>query len=441
MSEAKKQTPVKNGSGVAYRIIAALIAAVCVGAFFLPTTFFVDHFFGKSLALQEFQLFEVAKHLKDAPYKLFTLIPTFTTTKSILGVVAGLLPYALTLALVIAFFIAVVSIFLGKKAAKPLFVATIIFTWGAALYAIGVLSITCYLPMAITFDIASIALAAFGTVAFVALMVVKLGVKTTILNSARFLLTLCFTACLILSLALEFTLVRGLLSKNKAFDIIPVVIVGLAIVNLFMASVRASAKKAFAFDFISSILEFLVSSTLLFISILSYILNPALLILCDAARIIAMVLFILTFANLMVDRKKKAVAAVRAAYKAAARKKKAATKTTATESAAPAENETPATPETDYFEGKLVDDFIETLNVAERNEFASLYLVNKADMPEIPEYKVGGDNQAFFDMVFIMLGDYRDKISDELLGKMYDFCYAEEQETSEVSEAPQTENA
>jgi hypothetical protein len=40
-------------------------------------------------------------------------------------------------------------------------------------------------------------------------------------------------------------------------------------------------------------------------------------------------------------------------------------------------------------------------------------------MPEIPAYQIGGDNQYFFEMVFITLGEYRDEIPDGLLSKMY----------------------
>jgi len=42
-------------------------------------------------------------------------------------------------------------------------------------------------------------------------------------------------------------------------------------------------------------------------------------------------------------------------------------------------------------------------------------------MPEIPAYEVGGDNKEFFRKMFIYLGQYRDKIPDGLLAKMYQF--------------------
>jgi hypothetical protein len=69
---------------------------------------------------------------------------------------------------------------------------------------------------------------------------------------------------------------------------------------------------------------------------------------------------------------------------------------------------------------KEIDKFIATLDVAERNQFASLYVLKLKDvMPEIPAYEIGGDNRYFFEMVFITLGEYRDDIPDGLLQKMY----------------------
>lgn len=80
----------------------------------------------------------------------------------------------------------------------------------------------------------------------------------------------------------------------------------------------------------------------------------------------------------------------------------------------------------DYFAGKQIDDFISTLSVAERNQFASLYVLKLKDvMPEIPAYQIGGNNRNFFEMVFITLGEYRDDIPDELLSKMYNHMCVE----------------
>ncbi|MBQ2769303.1 MAG: hypothetical protein IJF44_04965 [Clostridia bacterium] len=67
------------------------------------------------------------------------------------------------------------------------------------------------------------------------------------------------------------------------------------------------------------------------------------------------------------------------------------------------------------------DPFIALLNDQDRTDFTDIYILRcKGAMPEIPEYKVGGDNKEFFNKVFICLGQYREKIPDGLLAKMYD---------------------
>jgi hypothetical protein len=42
-------------------------------------------------------------------------------------------------------------------------------------------------------------------------------------------------------------------------------------------------------------------------------------------------------------------------------------------------------------------------------------------MPELPDYEVGGDNKEFFRKLFIYLGQYRDRMSQTLLMKMYQY--------------------
>ncbi len=96
------------------------------------------------------------------------------------------------------------------------------------------------------------------------------------------------------------------------------------------------------------------------------------------------------------------------------------------EPAAPAVEAAPAPVETadyDYYNSKSFDPFIATLTTEERNQFTQLYILNyKGTMAEIPAYQVGGNNKEFFRKVFIYLGQYRDRIPDELLSKMYEFA-------------------
>ena len=43
------------------------------------------------------------------------------------------------------------------------------------------------------------------------------------------------------------------------------------------------------------------------------------------------------------------------------------------------------------------------------------------DLNYLPAYVIGGDNREFFRKVFIYLGKFRNHISPELLGKLYDY--------------------
>lgn len=73
---------------------------------------------------------------------------------------------------------------------------------------------------------------------------------------------------------------------------------------------------------------------------------------------------------------------------------------------------------------KSFDPFMASLNEEERFEFTELFIMRiKCLMPEIPQYVVGSEdyNKEFFRKWFIYLGQYRDRISDNLLAKIYRF--------------------
>ncbi len=76
----------------------------------------------------------------------------------------------------------------------------------------------------------------------------------------------------------------------------------------------------------------------------------------------------------------------------------------------------------DFYNSKTFDPFIASLDDAERNEFTEIFILKiKGVMPELPDYEVGGDNKEFFRKIFIYLGQYRDRLSSALLGKMYQY--------------------
>ena len=438
MNAIQNNTSIRKWQSLSYRAIAAVVAIACVAAFFLPYTIFASTPIG--LMTAEKKLYDLFELIPDAPYKFMGFIPLFTNPKGVLGLAGGLVPYVLAIALAVAFVFAVIAVILGRKAEFLLFLSALIYTWGAALYMIAVVSISCYLPMKIIFDVSAIALAAIGTLAYVAIMFVKLGKQLCILNSVRFLLTLGFTVCLFLAITFDYELIRKLLAKSAIYKIALIIALALTIVNVILASFRASRQRAFSIDFISSIVELVVSVALILLSVSSPVTDYALLTFSTIAAVISLALFVLTFVGIRAAKKKDQHDAARleeetapapTAKSAPAPTAKAAPAPTAVPAAtAPVATakSTMATPVAmeDYFAGKQIDSFIATLSVAERNQFASLYVLKLKDvMPEIPAYQIGGNNRDFFEMVFITLGEYRDDIPDELLAKMYNHMCVE----------------
>ncbi len=442
MSETMKNAPVQKGqSTIAYRIIAAIVAIACAAAFFLPFTIFAGHPLMPGLVTAEKKLYELFELMPDAPFKLFGFIPMFANPDGVLGLASGLVTYVLIASLAIAFVLAVLAVIIGKKSEMLAFLATIVFTWGAALYMIAVVSISCYLPMKIIFDTSAILMAALGTIAFFAIMFAKLG-KLSLLNGVRFLLTLGFTVCLFLSLTYNYDLVQDLMAEKKFYKLFLVIAIALTLVNVIFASVRAFKKKAFSFDFINAVAELIIAGVLIILSVTSPVTDKALLLLSSIAAGIAVILFVLTFIGVKVSQRKAAARAAAQAEAEAAAKKAESAPATAKEEPKAAASVAAAAPVVstveDYFAGKKIDKFISTLNVAERNAFASLYLLRHKDiMPEIPAYEIGGDNRNFFELAFITLGEYRDEIPDSLLAKMYNHMCVEYPQ----SEIPEVEDA
>lgn len=432
MSTPKNNVSTCKWQSLAYRAIAAVVVIACVAAFFLPYTFFVSSPDG--LATTELKLYKLFELIPDAPFKFLGFIPMFANPKGVLGLSGGLVTYVLIAFLAAACVLAFISLILGKKAELLLTLSLLLYTWGAALYMIAVISISCYLPMKIIFDAGAITLAAIGTLAYVVFLYVKLGKKICILNSLRFLLTLAFTVCLFLALAFDYTLVSKLLAKSAFYKVLLVAATALTIANVVFASVRAAKKRAFAADFINSAIELAVSVALVALSLSASVTNVSLLIFSSIAAAVSVALFVLTFVGLKISKRKGKAKASPAENKESAPAPAPKTQpapVAPVKSVAPAAKPAPAvTPVApvksapaameDFFAGKQIDRFIATLDVAERNQFASLYFLKPENvMSEIPAYQINGNNKTFFEMVFITLGEYRDEIPDSLLFKMY----------------------
>jgi hypothetical protein len=77
----------------------------------------------------------------------------------------------------------------------------------------------------------------------------------------------------------------------------------------------------------------------------------------------------------------------------------------------------------DYYAARNFDPFIATLNASEREQFMQIFILKyQGETKNLPDYKVGEDNTEFFRKVFIYLGQYRERIPNSLLAKMYQFA-------------------
>lgn len=252
-----------------------------------------------------------------------------------------------------------------------------------------------------------------------------------------------------------------------------------------VSSIRLSTKKGYTFDLVRYILHLLLAGLFIYVAFTVTAFEDAYLFAFIAAAI-ALVQIILTIAVICVRKKAKKAAALSAAEETTKVEETAPVSETAEETSKTtesenetgvyaeavryegsiaqeettletAEAETPAQEETstvteetatqqtpicnctapeaekpsaagatadyDFYNSRSFDPFIASLNSTEREQFTEIFILKyKGDTKNLPDYQVGGDNTEFFRKVFIYLGQYRDRIPDSLLSKMYQFA-------------------
>lgn len=430
MSKTNQNLATKNGKNVGYRILAAVLAALCVAVFFLPVKVIVGVY-----GLETKSLFEVLKSMSGAEYKLFGFLSAFTGSTA-LGTCASICLYGFLLCLVAALVLSILAICLGKKAPLLTGIAVFVFTWGVAMYALSVLIITSYLStIAITFDAVTISLAVIGALTYFSLMILKLG-KTAIINGAIFLLALVFSGCVFLGITHNGYLVAEMVNAKKAYKVLVVVLSLLMLTNLGVISARAMCKKCLYVDLVCALVEVVIAIGVCYLCYSAEMLNKSYVFLALLGAAIAVVQILVSVLYIDVTNRQKVQEAKEAfmsefdveEYAEAVPYTGGPVAGVQLAMAVPAEQaEGEATEENEaespceLCEGAF-DPFISSLTAKERNEFADLYILrSKGAMSEIPEYIVGGDNKNFFSKVFINLGKYREVISNELLAKIYEY--------------------
>lgn len=402
-------TAEKKDKSVFFRILAAIVAVLGIVALVLPLKIYPD-FTTKS------SVFSV----------LFTI--GFGDNLSILASVAA---FALVAFSVISVILSVIAIIAPKKARGLLRTATLLFTIGCLWQLAATTGISTYATDKTSIDFIILAFTFVSLIVYCCFALARAG-KGGVVSLLQFILTAAFTSLFIEAIAdtgaSEFAAVADLKTIILA-------LVAVAALNLAISVLRIQCKKGIVFDIIRYVVQLIIAVALLILTSGK--------VTGDTLTLFLIIAIAISVVQIVIAIIQKRVACVKAPAEKEA--KKEAVKESAEKdckicpveeyaeayayTGGPvggvemAEEVNPAsTAGYDYYNSKSYDPFIAILTDEERNQFTELYILRcEGSMPEIPEYKVGEDNAEFFRKVFIYLGQYRDRIPDELLAKMYKY--------------------
>ena len=420
----------------ACRIFSAILSAICVAIIFLPIKIM------KGYSATSTSLLKAIKDLfgKGSTLKLFGALPSYSVANDTVSLLTGIIFYVFLLAIVLTIILGIINIFTGK-------VGLLRFTaycagFGFSAYAICTYGVTTYSGAKGVLDLVCLGVAGFATIMYIVLASVKVG-KKAFGNIVQFLFTAVFSAAVILTLVkynADFANgVKALKIAKLTLKIVGFTVFGFVSTNLLVASIRLQAKKGLTFDLIRYILQILFGAIVCYLAIASKAKGKTFLLLAIVATAISIVQLIICCAQK--GGKKKAPVVIEEPeeetieytveeYAEAVtydggpvdgvEVAEEVTPTFTTEDVAPL----PVQPAGyDFYNTKSFDAFIATLDNDERAQFTELFILKfKGVMPEIPDYVVGGDNKEFFRKIFIYLGQYRDRIPDNLLAKIYQFA-------------------
>lgn len=428
---------------VASRIFAALLVAVSVASVFLLKVFTLN-----GVIPGEATLFDTIKNVfGETSFKLFGL-PALADTSLLIGKCTALALYLLLACIAISAILGIIAIFCGKKA--PALLRTVSF-----LISFGFLS---YAMTAYAFNVVDLFLLAVGGVAglvYIVMAFARAG-KKAVASFFMLLLSVASMGAVLYSL-IHYPLAFYEGASFVNFDTLSVIIAGVIGFVLITGAFRLQAKKGLAFDIVRYVLQIVVGGFTLFVAI-SYdateLLFLILAIVATAVSLIQLIICILQKravkkANAVEEAEEELVAPAPAPFveeeapvvpafvesgeyvveeyaEATAYEGGPVEGVEVAKEINPTYVAPPASVQTagyDFYNSRSFDPFIAILNSDERNQFTELFILKyKGVMPEIPDYQVGGDNKEFFRKVFIYLGQYRDRIPDSLLAKMYQFA-------------------
>ena len=411
---------------VGYRLLSLLVLVLSVAAFFLPMFKGLD----SNNAVVSSKLLDTLLGSFKSGNKLFNALPIMTPN-TMLGGIYGVSVYLCVLALVIAAFTALGAVFSKAKAPRRTKVALFFLVFGAFAYALAlmVVSTSNSADGKSTFDVVTFALTAVGVFFYFILVLVKIK-KAVWINVFQGLLTFTYVVVLALAIAKD-----QLLSQQGTAKILCAVAFVWLFVTALVAIVRFAAESGWVKNLVRHIISLIMALVVCYavFSLKDAVQNPQyiLIILSALLAIAQIVIDVILIKNAnkkeVEDAKEEAMQGFHTEEYAEAY----AYEGGPVAGVLMAEEINPSflphpphvnTAGYDFYNCKSFDPFIATLNMEERNAFTELFILKfKGTFPEIPDYVVGGDNKEFFRKIFIYLGQYRDRIPSDLLGKMYQF--------------------
>ena len=416
------------------RILSAIVAIACIVGFIAPIQVILptrSHGFGLAGA----PFFKVLSVLFKSNIKVFDFIPSFAGSSAI-GMAATASLYLFPLCLITAFVFAIVAIILRDKADLFARLATLIFTWGAGVYAITIAGVSCYVTnIPASIDLLSSILTAVGTIIYFALMCLKLG-KKAIINGVQFLLSVGAFCLVVFAFADEGHLVFQAVNSGKAYKILSLALLASFFILLILGSIAAMKKKNNTAELVRLIAQSAIIVALVYFSSSASMSSSAFIRYSMEAAAVSLlqlsVLCVLYIHGIKKSEKEKVKTFI-SGFEKEEFVEVYAYDGSPVESVVMAEAETPVEEtkteepkvevKTVYdFSNRPFDPFINTLTEEEKTIFIELYVLKcKTPMPEIPAYVVGGNNKLFFQKVFIYLGQYRNLVPSSLLSKMYTY--------------------
>ena len=422
----------KKKQNVGYRLLAAVLALVCIGFCFLPI-----HVFGSALAMQEKALWKIAIDVAKSDTKLFGFLPVLTGTSTI-GVGASAALYLLAVTILVSAVLCIIALFTAKKSPALLRTAAFVVTVGAAVYALSVVCISAYAAkLAVKFDLWSLVLAGVGALLYFVLMLAKVG-NVAWLNALQIVFSTAVCGATMLAVVYDGHLLSKILHSGKlVYEILLLAILALALCNLLITAIRAMSKKGLVFDLCRYIVMLVAAVVGCCLNYVMKLDSKAFTLFMIVAGAVSLFQIVIVSVELRCRCKKNCPHKEKAPKPVKVREERVARPydgapvpvNMAKERPAVAVQATPATVTTPPVAsvepaqiGNKFDPFMMTLTDEEKSQFVDLYILKcNGPMPEIPAYNVGEDNRQFFNKIFIYLGQYREKIPDGLLSKMYQF--------------------